>query len=188
MVAKNKEEAQEGRKDDADLVLVDLFDRELGFIDKAAAHARPRLHRAFSIMLVDDTAPVPRVLLQRRAEGKYHSGGLWANTCCSHPRKGEPLLVAAARRLEEEMGICCELREIGSFVYLYRFAPDLFEYEFDHVLVGSYNGPCSPDPDEASETAWVSLEELTQSLVERPQNYVPWLPMVAVLVTREVEA
>ena len=187
MVAKDKEEAREHRGG-ADLVLVDLFDHELGSIDKAAAHASPRLHRAFSAMLVDDTGAAPRVLLQRRAEGKYHAGGLWANTCCSHPRRGEPLLEAAARRLKEEMGVCCGLREIGSFVYLYRFASDLFEYEFDHVLVGSYHGPCDPDPDEASEAAWVSLEGLAQSLVERPQDYVPWLPMVVALVARELGA
>ena len=186
-MGKSENAAREDPMDSASLVLVDLFDHDLGSIDKAAAHAAPRLHRAFSVMLVDDTADAPRVLLQRRALGKYHSGGLWANTCCSHPRRGESVIEAAAKRLDMEMGVCCGLREIGSFVYLYRFAPDLFEYEFDHVLIGFYHGSCDPDPDEASEAAWVLVDDLKQSLIERPQDYAPWLPMVTSLVARELE-
>jgi isopentenyl-diphosphate delta-isomerase len=169
------------------LVLVDIHDRELGSADKVTAHSAPYLHRAFSIFAVDDTADVPLLLLQRRAAGKYHSGGLWANTCCSHPLMGEPLLTTAARRLEEEMGISASLSEVGSFIYFYQFAADLFEYEFDHVLICRYQGTCRPDPAEVDETAWVSVDHLLQGLVERPREYAPWLAMATSLIVRELE-
>jgi isopentenyl-diphosphate delta-isomerase len=164
------------------LVVVDIYDRELGSTDKATAHFVPYLHRAFSIFVIDDTASVPLLLLQKRAANKYHSGGLWANTCCSHPMKGESLLTSAARRLEEEMGINCSLREVGSFIYFYQFAPDLFEYEYDHVLIGRHRGSCRPNPVEVDEVAWVSVEQLAQGLVEHPKEYAPWLAMATSLV------
>jgi isopentenyl-diphosphate delta-isomerase len=171
-----------------ELILVDIHDRETGSADKATAHAKPYLHRAFSIFAIDDTADVPLLLLQRRAAGKYHSGGLWANTCCSHPLTGESLLTTAARRLEEEMGISASLKEVGSFIYFYRFAADLFEYEFDHVLTCRYKGACRPDPSEVDEVAWVPVDQLLRGLVERPQEYAPWLAMATSLVVRELEA
>ncbi|MDR0346873.1 MAG: isopentenyl-diphosphate Delta-isomerase [Coriobacteriales bacterium] len=169
-----------------DLVLVDIRDREVGSADKATAHAVPHLHRAFSIFAIDDAGDVPLVLLQKRASSKYHSGGLWANTCCSHPRVGEPLLEAATRRLQEEMGIRCACREIGSFIYYYRFAPNLFEYEYDHVLTCYYRGPCKPNPAEVEDTAWVPIDKLAKGLVERPAQYAPWLAMAASLVIQKI--
>ena len=119
-----------------ELILVDLDDREIGTMDKAEAHRLGRLHRAFSVFIVD----CDRMLIQQRNRGKYHSGGLWANACCSHPRHGETLPEATERRLREELGISCELRELFDFVYFSRYVDDLFEYEYDHVFVGEYSG------------------------------------------------
>ena len=96
-----------------ELILVDLSDHEIGTMDKAEAHRIGRLHRAFSVFIVHGG----KMLLQRRNSKKYHSGGLWANACCSHPRKGESLEAAAARRLSEELGISCAVTELFSFVY-----------------------------------------------------------------------
>ena len=160
------------------LILVDLFDRETGHADKAQAHRAPLLHRAFSVFLYDGG----RLLLQKRAPGKYHSGGLWANSCCSHPRRGETLTDAAHRRLREELGADCPLQEIGAFVYYHRFAGDLYEYEYDHVLLGRCGGPFSPDPAEIAETAWFTPEALNEALLCEPERFAPWFrtacPMV----------
>jgi isopentenyl-diphosphate delta-isomerase len=157
------------------VILVDVFDREAGSLGKLEAHRRPRLHRAFSIFLYDGS----RLLLQKRAAGKYHSGGLWTNSCCSHPRAGEALMEAAARRLGEELGLEAPLVEIASFVYYHKFAEDLYEYEFDHVLAGAYGGPVSPDPEEASQVEWVDGGELATGLLERPEAYSAWFRTAA---------
>ena len=159
-----------------ELILVDTFDRPVGVASKADAHRRPMLHRAFSVFLVDDSGEEPRLLLQKRALCKYHSGGLWTNSCCSHPRRGETTLEAAGRRLEEEMGVRPDgpLREIGSFLYYHAFGPELFEYEYDHVLLGRYRGDPSPDPEEASETAWAALSELNEGMLRAPGSFTPW--------------
>lgn len=160
------------------LILVDTLDRPVGVADKREAHAGPILHRAFSVFLWDGT----RLLLQRRADGKYHSGGLWANACCSHPRVGEELLPSAENRLQEELGMRCPLREIGSFVYFHRFAEDLFEYEYDHVLLGRYSGEFHPDAGEIAELRWVRLQELDEELRREPESFAAWFrtggPMV----------
>ncbi|MBQ3301101.1 MAG: isopentenyl-diphosphate Delta-isomerase, partial [Eggerthellaceae bacterium] len=131
------------------IILVDEQDREVGSEEKLTAHRTPLLHRAFSIFLYDDTGEEPRLLLQQRAYGKYHSGGLWANSCCSHPRVGEVLAEATVRRLQEELGVAgVALTEVGSFVYCHKFRDDLYEHEFDHVFVGRYAGPVKPNPEE----------------------------------------
>lgn len=160
------------------IILVDLFDRQIGLEEKMKAHEKPTLHRAFSIFLYHDD----KFLLQRRALHKYHSGGLWANTCCSHPREGEELLEAAGRRLEEEAGISCPVREIGSFIYSYRFSDTLYEYEYDHILIGDYEGEVYPNPEEIDKVAWISREQLAHDLVSRPREFAPWFltafPMV----------
>ena len=157
------------RKDD--LILVDLDDRETGSAGKTETHRRGLLHRAFSVFLFDGD----RVLVQKRADGKYHSGGLWANTCCSHPRSGESLSEAAARRLEQECGIeGVSLREAGRFVYRASFRNGLTEYEYDHVLVGEYAGPFSPDPEEAAALRYVPLPELKRDMLAAPERYAVW--------------
>jgi isopentenyl-diphosphate delta-isomerase len=147
-------------------------------MEKAAAHRRPCLHRAFSIFLFDGD----HILLQLRAAHKYHSGNLWTNSCCSHPRAGEDLLPAASRRLREELGVCAHVSEIASFVYFHQFGEDLYEYEFDHVLLGEYNGPVVPDPDEAAEVMWVTKDSLSLNLLEHPEAYSPWFRTAAPIV------
>lgn len=154
-----------------DLILVDLDDRETGHGEKMDVHKKGLLHRAFSVFLFNGD----RLLIQRRAEGKYHSAGLWANTCCSHPRIGESLADAAARRLRLECGIeDVTLREAGRFVYRAVFPNGLTEYEYDHVLVGEYAGPFTPSPEEASELRYVPVEALKQDMLASPEKYAVW--------------
>lgn len=153
------------------VVLVDAADLETGTMDKLAAHRRGLLHRALSVILVDGGG---RLLLQKRAAAKYHSGGLWTNTCCSHPRPGEPVDVAARRRLEEEMGIACSL--VPLFVTRYR-APvsnGLVENELVHVFGGRFDD--APDPDPAEVEAWrrAGLDELRADVSAAPERYSVW--------------
>lgn len=164
-----------------DLILVDIRDRPTGTAGKAQAHAAPLLHRAFSVFLINDTG---ELLLQQRAPGKYHSGGLWANACCSHPRQGEATVPSAEARLTEELGITCPLQEIGSFIYLHRFADDLYEYEYDHVLLGRCSGPFLPDPQEIAALRWVTPTQLAEALRTSPELFAPWFITAAPMVLR----
>lgn len=172
------------------VVLVDVFDRQVGTAEKLECHRQGLLHRAFSLFLVDAQG---RMLLQRRAPGKYHSGGLWANTCCSHPSEGEDVREAAVRRVSEELGVAgldpSELRELGSFVYRHDFRPEggsVIEFEYDHVLLGRWEGEYTPDPSEVSEVAWVSREELARSLAREPERYTAWFFTAAPMVLAEL--
>jgi isopentenyl-diphosphate delta-isomerase len=153
------------------VVLVDERDRPLGDADKLDAHRQGRLHRAFSVFVVDG---VGRLLLQRRAALKYHSGRLWSNTCCGHPRPGENTRAAAERRLAEEMGLGCPLEAVGAFVYR---APlgDLVEHEYDHVFRGRFEGDPRPDPAEVEAWRWMPLEDLHADLAAYPGTYTVWL-------------
>ena len=154
-----------------DLILVDLDDRETGRGEKMDVHRRGLLHRAFSVFLFDGG----RLLVQRRAAQKYHSAGLWANTCCSHPRAGQPLPEAVAQRLLEECGITgARVREAGSFVYRAPFPNGLTEYELDHVFVGEYAGPFAPNPEEIAELRFVPLTELKEDMRTNPDRYAVW--------------
>lgn len=161
-------------KDDL-LVLVDGFDRQTGTATKERAHCEGLLHRAFSVVFVREGTMGPELLLSQRALHKYHSGGLWANSCCSHPRAGEDLLEAAARRVREELGTQVkQLQEIGSFVYRAQFDNDLVEYEYDHVLLGTCIEDISPNPNEVAAIRWVSLDALASELAEHPKHFAPW--------------
>ncbi|MDD2955321.1 MAG: isopentenyl-diphosphate Delta-isomerase [Oscillospiraceae bacterium] len=153
------------------LILTDLYDRQIGTASKEQAHARGLLHRAFSVFIHDGRG---RMLIQRRAADKYHSGGLWANACCSHPLEGETPQQAAHRRLPEEMGFDCPLQEQFSFVYFHRFGEELYEYEYDHVFLGEYTGAVLPDPSEAQEICWIPFEALERDLKEHPERYCVW--------------
>ncbi|MCR4646227.1 MAG: isopentenyl-diphosphate Delta-isomerase [Oscillospiraceae bacterium] len=166
-----------------ELILVDLDDRQIGTMGKAEAHRLGRLHRAFSVFIVDGS----RMLIQQRSRQKYHSGGLWANACCSHPRHGETLPEATARRLREELGISCELRELFDFVYFSKYAEDLFEYEYDHVFVGEYSGECSFDPEEIGQLRWISFGDLKQELLTEPERFCSWFRIAAPKVMRILE-
>jgi len=160
-----------GMKTENDLILVDLDDRETGLGEKADVHRRGLLHRAFSLFLFNGD----RLLIQQRAAGKYHSANLWANTCCSHPRAGQTLADAVTRRLELECGITgVPVREAGTFVYRAGFPDGMTEYEFDHVFVGEYGGPFTPDPEETAEMRYVPLAELKQDMLDHPEKYAVW--------------
>ena len=170
------------------LVLVDGLDRERGVATKEDAHVKGLLHRAFSVVLIRETAEGPELLLSQRAAGKYHSAGLWANSCCSHPRAGEELLDAAYRRVHEELG--CESRdlcEIGAFAYRAPFESGLVEHEYDHVLVGRISGTLAPDPTEVSAVRWVGVDELARDLATQPECFCAWAPMVLSLALRHLD-
>jgi isopentenyl-diphosphate delta-isomerase len=154
------------------IILVDRNDSETGSGEKMDVHRNGQLHRAFSIFVFNSRG---ETLLQQRAEGKYHSAGLWTNTCCSHPRTGESLEEAVHRRLKEEMGFDCNLREAFSFIYRSEFGNGLTEHEFDHVFVGRFDGIPSPDKSEVSSFRWVGLEELIADIKNSPEKYTYWL-------------
>ena len=154
------------------LILVDYDDHETGSMGKLEVHKKHLLHRAFSVFIFSSGRD--SVIIQKRADDKYHSGGKWANTCCSHPRTGETLSEAVRRRLAEEAGIECPVTEAGSFIYYAPFADGLAEYEYDHVFVGEYDGPFTPDPAEAQEMKSVEVEWLKRDIEAHPDKYAPW--------------
>ena len=162
---------------DADerVVVVDADDQVVGTARKLEAHRIGVLHRAVSVLVTDGAG---NVLLQRRASGKYHSGGLWTNTCCGHPRPGEPPAAAAARRLADEMGVRCALEHAGTFRYRAALHDGLVEHEIDHVFVGRWTGEPSPDPLEASEWQWVPASVLRGEVRRHPERYTAWLAQV----------
>lgn len=154
------------------VILVDERNCELGAVEKLRAHESGALHRAFSVFVFD---PEGRLLLQRRARSKYHSGGLWSNTACGHPRPGEGTEAAARRRLREEMGFECELREAFHFTYRAELGGGLVEHEYDQVFVGEFAGEPAPDPTEVEAWRWVSMSELRRDLRTEPARYTFWL-------------
>ena len=168
-----------------ELILVDINDNEIGTSKKMEAHVTPKLHRAFSIFLYNDKK---EMLIQKRALNKYHSGGLWSNTCCSHPRKGEGLIESAKDRLLDEMGIDCELKELYSFTYMNKFNDNLYEYEYDHVIVGRYNGDYTLNKEEACDAKWIGLDELKEDLKKNPRNYSSWFIICAPKVIEYIES
>ena len=153
------------------VVLVDAEDRPIGVAPKLAAHRDGSLHRAISVQLRDKNG---RLLLQKRHIDKYHSGGLWTNTCCSHPRPGESADIAARRRLMEEMGIGCTL--VPLFVTRYRAALDngMTEHELVHCFGGLYSGEVRPDPSEVDGYSWIEPEELRTDVQRTPDRYSAW--------------
>jgi isopentenyl-diphosphate delta-isomerase len=169
------------------LILVDGLDRSMGFATKQEAHVEGLLHRAFSVVLVRDGTVGPEVLLARRALGKYHSAGLWANSCCSHPRAGEKLLYAAYRRVYEELGCDAQgLREVGFFVYRAAFANGIMEHEYDHVLVGRCVGDLVLDAGEVDSVRWVGVDDLALELATHPAHFSVWSPMVLSIALAEL--
>lgn len=164
-----------------ELILVDNSDKEIGSGEKIAIHQKALLHRAFSIIIYRKTSSGKiQILLQQRNKAKYHSAGLWANTCCGHPRKGEDIVDAGERRLIEEMGLTADLQDIGSFHYQASFnSIGLTENEIDHVLVGfDSSHEINPNPNEVQATAWIDLSDLQNDLSNNPDKYVVWLKQV----------
>ena len=153
------------------VILVDKNDNQIGFMPKLEAHQKGVLHRAFSIFIFNNKY---ELLLQKRASSKYHSGGLWTNTCCSHPREDEDILDAANRRLIEEMGIETILRKVYEFTYKAELDNDLTEHEFDHVFYGVYNEDPEINPDEADDFKWIDMDSLNEDIKTNGNNYTIW--------------
>jgi isopentenyl-diphosphate delta-isomerase len=154
-----------------EVVLVDRLDRPIGSARKEAAHRSGLLHRAFSIIVYDRGG---RMLLQQRALSKYHSGGLWSNTCCSHPRPGEGTEAAAHRRLVEEMGFDCPLERVHGFVYRVEVDNGLVEHEYDHVFIGRCDASPRHDPGEVHAWRWIEPRELGRETALQPQRFSYW--------------
>lgn len=157
------------------VVLVDENDAEVGTLEKQRAHLEGRLHRALSVFVLNSRG---EMLLQRRAAEKYHSGGLWTNTCCSHPRPGEAVDEAARRRLREEMGIDTELTPLFEFTYRADVGAGLVEHEYDHVFAGRYDGEPAPSADEVDGWRWVPVAEVARQVREDPGGFTPWFRVV----------
>jgi isopentenyl-diphosphate Delta-isomerase len=154
-----------------EVILVNEQDEELGFLEKMEAHRKAVLHRAFSVFIFNNKG---EMLLQKRASHKYHSGGLWTNACCSHPRPGEKTSDAASRRLNEEMGFQTAIKKIFDFTYKAEFDNGLTEFEFDHVFAGEYDGIIKANPEEVSDYCYKNIEEIEQSLQSHPKKYTAW--------------
>ena len=154
-----------------DVILVDEHDVQTGTMEKMEVHQKALLHRAFSVFVFNEKG---EMLLHKRADKKYHSGGLWTNACCSHPQPGEEILAAAENRLLEEMGFNAPLKKVFDFIYKAPFDNGLTEYEFDHVFVGTYDGDIIPNTDEVSDYCYKSVEEIRNSLQSHPQKYTEW--------------
>jgi len=157
------------------VILVNEKDEQIGLMPKQEAHEKAILHRAFSVFIFNDKN---ELMLQQRALNKYHSPGLWTNTCCSHQRDGESSLMAGKRRLEEEMGFTTELNETTSFIYKAAFDNGLTEHEFDHLLVGNYNDEPVINQDEVASWKWMAVPAIEKDIVEHPDQYTEWFKII----------
>jgi isopentenyl-diphosphate delta-isomerase len=157
------------------VILVDSNDNQVGVEEKMAAHEQALLHRAVSVFIMNSKG---EWLLQQRAMDKYHSKGLWTNTCCSHPFPGEAAIDAAARRLQEEMGLKAEIKEIFSFLYREELDNGLTEHEFDHVFVGYSDELPLPNADEVMAWKYLAFDDLKEDITHHPDNYTVWFKMI----------
>jgi isopentenyl-diphosphate delta-isomerase len=157
------------------VLLVDENDQEIGIMEKMQAHREGLLHRAFSVLIFNSKN---ELLLQKRAVKKYHSGGLWTNTCCSHPRPEEQIVTAANRRLKEEMGIQAELNPLFHFIYKTELDNDMIEHELDHVLIGISDSLPNLNPEEAEDYRFISLAELNKEIKAFPDNFTVWFKII----------
>jgi Isopentenyldiphosphate isomerase len=157
--------------EEKNIVLVDVFDHKIGMSTKREVHRMGKLHRAFSVFLYHNDM----MLIQKRAMSKYHSGGLWSNACCSHPTTDKSaLLYFAQQRMHEELKITCPVEEVFQFTYFHQFSDELFEYEYDHVFIGEYEGDFRLNEAEADDAKWISFHELASLLTEYPQLFSVW--------------
>jgi len=157
------------------VILVDKNDNQLGLMEKIEAHEKAILHRAFSVFILNENN---ELLLQKRGINKYHSPGLWTNTCCSHPRNGEDVLDAGIRRLKEEMGFVTKLSSLLSFIYKAEFDNGLTEHEFDHVLIGKYSSNPIINELEVCDWKWIDLDVLSQDILDNPEIYTVWFKII----------
>ncbi|WCC45420.1 isopentenyl-diphosphate Delta-isomerase [Tenacibaculum finnmarkense] len=157
------------------VILVDAHDNPIGLMEKIEAHEKALLHRAFSVFVFNDKK---ELMLQQRAADKYHSPLLWTNTCCSHQRDGETNLGAGKRRLQEEMGFICDLKEVFSFIYKAPFDNGLTEHELDHVMVGTFNDRPNINKEEVESHKWMTLEAVKKDMEENPEIYTAWFKII----------
>ena len=157
------------------VILVNEKDEQIGLMPKMEAHQKGVLHRAFSVFIFNKK---DELMLQQRAHSKYHSPGLWTNTCCSHQREGESNIQAGKRRLLEEMGFITDLKDTISFIYKAPFDNGLTEYEFDHILVGRYEEDPVLNPEEAAAFKWMNLEDVKKDMEVNPQLYTAWFKII----------
>ena len=157
------------------VILVNENDEQIGLMEKIEAHEKALLHRAFSVFVYNDKN---EVMIQQRALSKYHSPGLWTNTCCSHQKEGETNVEAGKRRLMEEMGFQTDLKEVTSFIYKAPFDNGLSEHEYDYILVGHYNEEPKINPDEVASWKWMSLEDIKKDMSNHPEKYTAWFKII----------
>ena len=157
------------------VVLVNEADQPIGLMEKLEAHQKGLLHRAFSVFLFNKKG---EMLLQKRANTKYHSPNLWTNAVCSHPRNGESYKNGALRRLNEELGISTEIEEKFHFIYKADVGQNLWEHELDYVFVGIYEGIFNLNPNEVSETRYISLVDLQKEILSNPDNFTEWFKII----------
>src|SRR3972149_7794706 len=165
------------------VILVNENDRKIGEEEKLLAHTMGKLHRAFSVFIFNSKK---ELLLQKRAITKYHSGGLWTNTCCGHPRPKEKTKNAAERRLKEETGIKCSLKKIFSFKYKTKFKNSLIENEFDHVYIGFSNKKPKQNHNEFSDLRWLSLKQIKKEIELKPNLYTFWFRKIFTGLNKEL--
>ncbi len=165
------------------VILVNEEDQEIGTMEKMEAHQKGLLHRAFSIFVFNEKK---ELMLQQRALSKYHSGGLWTNTCCSHPRQGETVEMAANRRLQEEMGFKSDLTSVFSFTYKAELDNELTEHELDHVLIGVSSEIPNVNPDEVASWKYMSLEKIERLMEQNPATFTVWFQIIFQQVKEEL--
>ncbi|WP_069658599.1 isopentenyl-diphosphate Delta-isomerase [Arcticibacter eurypsychrophilus] len=153
------------------VILVDQFDKEVGYCEKLEAHKKGLLHRAFSIFIINDDG---KMLLQKRSKIKYHSAGLWTNACCSHPGPQQSIIESASVRLPLEMGFECDIQLVDHLLYKHSFKNGLIEHEYDHILLGYYSGNVNPNPLEASAYKWCSFEDIELALQKDEKSFTFW--------------
>ncbi|MCZ6594668.1 MAG: isopentenyl-diphosphate Delta-isomerase [Bacteroidetes bacterium] len=157
------------------VILVNERDEKIGLMPKLEAHQKGILHRAFSVFIINDNN---ELMLQQRAMNKYHSPGLWTNTCCSHQRDGETSVEAGKRRLEEEMGFNTPLKETGSIIYKAPFDNGLTEHELDHILIGNFNGIPEINQAEVASWKWMTIEQIQKDIRINPDDYTAWFKII----------
>jgi isopentenyl-diphosphate Delta-isomerase len=157
------------------VILVDELDNPSGLMEKMQAHREAVLHRAFSVFLFNQQS---ELMLQQRALSKYHSPGLWTNTCCSHPRQGETVKQAADRRLMEEMGLKADMNQVFWFIYKADVGQGLTEHELDHVLIGYTDNEPVINPDEVETWKFESLDAIKKGMKQQPEQYTVWFRII----------
>lgn len=157
------------------VILVDKNDNPIGLMNKLEAHEKAVLHRAFSVFILNDNN---ELMLQQRAQHKYHSPLLWTNTCCSHQRENETNIQAGTRRLREEMGFETELKEMFHFIYKAPFDNGLTEHELDHVMIGYYNNMPDINKEEVESWKWMKIEDVKNDMITNPDQYTIWFKII----------